>query len=80
MKRSLVISLLVFASAATIQQAVGQAAGQTESAPAGQSAQKPEIKNPAEYNAYINAIQQTNAAQKAQLLRSEERRVGKECW
>jgi tetratricopeptide (TPR) repeat protein len=68
MKRSLVISLLVFASAATIQQAVGQAAGQTESAPAGQSAQKPEIKNPAEYNAYINAIQQTNAAQKAQLL------------
>jgi tetratricopeptide (TPR) repeat protein len=68
MKKSLVLMLLAFASAATIQQAVGQAA---QSAPAGQaapSAQKPEIKNPAEYNAYINAIQQQNPVQKAQSL------------
>ena len=72
MKKSLVLMLLAFASAATIQQAVGQAA---QSAPAGQAApsgqgaaQKPEIKNPAEYNAYINAIQQQNPVQKAQSL------------
>ncbi len=30
--------------------------------------QKKEIKNPAEYNAYVNAIQQSNPAQKAQML------------
>jgi tetratricopeptide (TPR) repeat protein len=67
MKKSLVTVLLVFAGAASIQ-AVGQAASQP--APAGQSAQaaKPEIKNPAEYNAYINAIQQQNPAQKAEAL------------
>ena len=63
MKKSLVITLLVLASAALVQQAVAQAAGQA--APAGQSSQKKEIKDPAEYNAYVNAIQQTNPAQKA---------------
>ena len=57
MKKSLVITLLVLASAALVQQAVAQAAGQA--APAGQSSQKKEIKDPAEYNAYVNAIQQT---------------------
>jgi tetratricopeptide (TPR) repeat protein len=73
MKKSLVVTLLVFASAATIQQAVGQAGAQAapagQAAPSGQgAAQKPEIKNPAEYNAYINAIQQQNPVQKAQAL------------
>jgi hypothetical protein len=72
MKKSLVMLLLAFASAATIQQAVGQAGAQAapagQAAPSGQGAQKPEIKNPAEYNAYINAIQQQNPAQKAQSL------------
>ena len=66
MKKSLVITLLVLASAALVQQAVAQAAGQA--AQAGQSSQKKEIKDPAEYNAYVNAIQQTNPAQKAAAL------------
>ncbi len=67
MKKSLVMMLLVFASATMVQQALAQAAAQPA---AGQStqAQKPEIKNPAEYNAYINAIQQQNPAQKAEAL------------
>ncbi len=65
MKRSLVIMVLGFASLALVQQSVVQAAPA-----AGQSAQSkgPEIKDPAEYNAYINAYQQQNPAQKAQLL------------
>ncbi len=72
MKKSLVMMLLVFVSGTLVQQSAAQAAGQP--APAGQAAsaaqgqQKKEIKNPAEYNAYVNAIQQPNAAQKAQLL------------
>lgn len=68
MKKSLVTILLVFASGALVQQAVAQAAGQPAPAGQAQAAQKPEIKNPAEYNAYINAIQQQNPAQKAQAL------------
>ena len=69
MKKSLVTMLLVFASGALVQQAVAQAGAQP--APAGQAApgqqsQGPEIKNPAEYNAYINAYQQQNPAQKAE--------------
>ncbi len=65
MKKSLVMMLLVFAGATMVQQALGQAAAQP--APSGQAAQSgPEIKNPAEYNAYINAYQQTNPAQKAE--------------
>jgi hypothetical protein len=55
--------LLVLASVALVQQAVAQAAGQ-----AGQATQKKEIKSPAEYNAYVNAIQQQNPAQKAAAL------------
>src|SRR5580704_11394075 len=66
MKKSLVIMLLVLASAALVQQMAAQAAAQP--AQTGQSAQKKEIKDPAEYNAYVNAIQQQNPAQKAQLL------------
>ncbi len=62
MKKPLVILLLVLVSAALVQQSVAQAAGQ--SAQAGQ----PTIKDPAEYNAYINAYQQQNPAQKAQAL------------
>ena len=66
MKKSLVITLLVLASVSLVQQAVAQAAGQP--APAGQATQKKEIKDPAEYNAYVNAIGQQNPAQKAQAL------------
>ncbi len=63
MKKSLVIMLLVLASAALVQQSVAQAAGQ-----AAQSSGQPTIKDPAEYNAYINAYQQQNPAQKAAAL------------
>jgi len=59
MKKSLVTLLLVVLIGALGQQAVAQGA-------AG-SSQK-QIKDPAEYNAYVNAIQQTNPAQKAQAL------------
>lgn len=72
MKKSLVIMLLVFVGGTLVQQSAAQAAGQPaqggQSAAAGQGQQKKEIKNPAEYNAYVNAIQQQNPAQKAQLL------------
>lgn len=67
MKKSLVIISLVLASAAAVQ-AVGQAASQPAASGQSTTAQKPEIKNPAEYNAYINAIQQQNPAQKAEAL------------
>jgi len=65
MKKSLITLVLVFASAALVQQSMAQAAGE-----AGQTQKKsgPEIKNPAEYNAYVNAIQQQNPKQKAELL------------
>jgi tetratricopeptide (TPR) repeat protein len=63
MKKSLIMILLVLASAVLAQQLVAQAAGQA----AGQ-AKGPEIKDPAEYNAYVNAIQQQNPAQKAEAL------------
>ena len=66
MKKSLVITLLVLASAALVQQSAAQAAAQP--APSGQATQKKEIKDPAEYNAYVNAIQQQNPAQKATAL------------
>jgi tetratricopeptide (TPR) repeat protein len=72
MKKSLVIMSLVFIGGTLIQQSAAQAAGQPaqagQAAPASQGQQKKEIKNPAEYNAYVNAIQQQNPAQKAQLL------------
>ncbi|MBV9608592.1 MAG: hypothetical protein JO187_03450 [Acidobacteria bacterium] len=44
----------------------GQAAGQ----PGGQPAQKKEIKDSAEYNAYVAALRETNPAQKATLMES----------
>ncbi|HZP25379.1 MAG TPA: hypothetical protein VFB04_18200 [Terriglobales bacterium] len=73
MKKSLVTMLLVLAGAVLVQQsAAAQAAGQPaqagQAAPGAPGQQKKEIKNPAEYNAYVNAIQQQNPAQKAQLL------------
>src|SRR5271169_5995792 len=58
MKKSLVIMLLVFAIAGVVQQAAGQAA----------AAQKPQIKDPAEYNAYVSAVQQSDPAAKAQAI------------
>jgi tetratricopeptide (TPR) repeat protein len=59
MKKYLVIMLLIFATAGlVVQQAAGQAA----------AAQKPQIKDPAEYNAYVNAVQQSDPAAKAQAI------------
>lgn len=59
MRKSYVIFLLVFTLAgAIVQQAVGQAA----------AAQKPQIKDAAEYNAYVNAVQQSDPAAKAQAI------------
>jgi tetratricopeptide (TPR) repeat protein len=71
MKKSLVMMLLVFAASAMVQQCYAQAAQPApagQAAAGGQGAQKKEIKDPAEYNAYVNAIQQQNPAQKAQAL------------
>src|ERR1039457_6559314 len=69
MKKSLVTMLLELATAALVQQSAAQGAAQP--AQAGQPAQttpKKEIKDPAEYNAYVNAIQQTSPQGKAQGL------------
>ncbi len=65
MKKSLVIMLLVFAIAGAVVQ---QAAAQAAAAPAAPAAQKPQIKDPAEYNAYVNAVQQSDPAAKAQAI------------
>ena len=67
MKKSLVIMLLVFAIAGAVAQ---QAAPQAPAAPAAPApaAQKPQIKDPAEYNAYVNAVQQADPAAKAQAI------------
>lgn len=76
MKKSLVTLLLVFATVAVAQQAPAgstqqPAAGQEAAAPAGQpQQQKKEIKDPAEYNAYVNAVQQQDAGQRAVSLES----------
>ena len=61
MKKSLVVLVLVFAAAAFAQESTQPAAG---AAPQ----QKKEIKDPAEYNAYMTAFNQTDAATKAQAL------------
>ena len=56
MKKSLIAFLLVFTLAgAVVQQLAAQAA-------------KPQIKDPAEYNAYVNAVQQSDPAAKAQAI------------
>jgi hypothetical protein len=69
MKKSLVTMLLVFATAALVQQSAAQGAAQpAQAGQAAPAAQKKEIKDPAEYNAYVNAIQQTSPQAKAQGL------------
>lgn len=60
MKKFLLVMLLIVATTGLVQQASSQAA-----APA---TQKKEIKDPAEYNAYVNAIQQQDPNAKAQAL------------
>ncbi|HEY3926779.1 MAG TPA: hypothetical protein VGL89_00255 [Candidatus Koribacter sp.] len=75
MKKPLVTMLLILATAAVqplVAQQSSPAAGQTAgSAPAGQpQQQKKEIKDPAEYNAYVNATQQSDPNQKATALES----------
>ena len=60
MKKFLLVMLLIAAATGFVQQASSQAA-----APA---TQKKEIKDPAEYNAYVNAIQQQDPNAKAQAL------------
>jgi len=63
MKKSLIAFLLVFTLAgAVVQQLAAQAA------PAAPAAQKPQIKDPAEYNAYVNAVQQSDPTAKAQAI------------
>ena len=57
MKKLLVVLLLIYTTAGMV---IPQAAAQT--------AQKPQIKDPAEYNAYVNAIQQKEPAAKAQAI------------
>ena len=66
MKKSLVMLVLMFATAGLVQAAPQQPAGQAGSAAPAQ--QKKEIKNPAEYNAYMGAIQQTDPTAKAAAL------------
>src|SRR5271165_7298498 len=55
--------LLALVTAVLVQPLAGQGA---QTAQSGQAA--PIIKDPAEYNAYVNASQQSNPAQKAQAL------------
>src|SRR5450755_4685749 len=57
MKKFLVAFLLVFTLAGPVVQHLA-----AQAAPA---AQKPQIKDPAEYNAYVNAVQQSDPAAKA---------------
>ena len=61
MKKLLVVIVLVVAAQGFAPRAEGQA-------PSGQPTQKKEIKDPAEYNAYVNAIQQQDPSAKAQAL------------
>src|SRR4051794_3656119 len=62
MKKFLLVMLLVVAATGFAQQASSQAPA------SGQATQKKEIKDPAEYNAYVNAIQQQDPSAKAQAL------------
>ncbi len=60
MKKFLVAFLLVFTLAGPVVQHLA-----AQAAPAAPAAQKPQIKDPAEYNAYVNAVQQSDPAAKA---------------
>lgn len=66
MKTSLLAIVLTFAGFASGQQTDAQAPAQPAAAPAAPQAppQKKEIKDPAEYNAYVSAVQQADAAAK----------------
>ena len=66
MKKIVLAMLLVAAVTAVAQTASAPAptAPQANPAPAAAPAQKKEIKDPAEYNAYVGAVQQTDAAAK----------------
>ncbi len=70
MKKSLVTLALAFALAATAQQATPPAGGQQSAQPGqtGQTSGQVTIKDPAEYNAYVTALQQTDPNAKAQAL------------
>ena len=71
MKKSLVTLLLAFAvgaAAQTTDQQQTPAAGGQSSQQSGQQSGQVTIKNPAEYNAYVTALQQTDPAAKAQAL------------
>jgi tetratricopeptide (TPR) repeat protein len=57
MKKLLVLMILVVAMVGIVVPQV-----------AAQAAQKPQIKDPAEYNAYVNAVQQSDPAAKAQAI------------
>ena len=69
MKKLLVVMLLVLALAgAVVPRVAAQAAAQPGAQqPAAQPA-KPQIKDPAEYNAYVSAIQQSDPAAQAQAI------------
>ena len=65
MKTSLVALLLVLANMASAQDAAApQPAAQAQASPSQPAAQKKEIKDPAEYNAYVGAVQQSDPAAK----------------
>jgi tetratricopeptide (TPR) repeat protein len=68
MKKSLVTMLLVLATAALVQPSAAQGAQPAQAGQPAQPTQKKEIKDPAEYNAYVNAIQQTTPQAKVQGL------------
>ena len=72
MMKPLVTMLLMLATAALQPLAAQQSpAAQPSSPAAGQAApQKKEIKDPAEYNAYVNAVQQADPKAKATALES----------
>src|SRR5258706_3388585 len=63
MKTSLVALLLVLANLAS-GQAPAPPASQPQASPASAPQQKKEIKDPAEYNAYVGAVQQSDPAAK----------------
>ena len=65
MKTSLVALLLALSAVASGQNAAPAQAAPAQPAPAAAAApQKKEIKDPAEYNAYVGAVQQTDATAK----------------
>src|SRR5580704_7937054 len=65
--KKIVLALLLVAAVTAVAQtapAPAQPAPQQNPAPAPAAPQKKEIKDPAEYNAYVGAVQQTDAAAK----------------